>query len=571
MKCYNQPVEIIIRQTTEAPQTKGRMLLSNEKAIQKQLEAAGIPVYPVKKAAGVRSASSKLKYKTVIPENTYVKTKINDTEVNPWDVAHMARTALNDPHAFVEPDFLQEFPVNRKVSTEPGKTDAKSFGNRNNDINYDKDWPPHQNMIWHLDDAYSQLKSARESVQDADPVIRIAHLDTGYSITHFTVPDSVKANKWQRNFVEGEPVDDAHDPLKDGFLKMPGHGTATLGLLAGNKIKAPATKGEFNDYLGGAWFAEVICCRIASSVVLLKTSALAEALSYITQLSAGGTPVHVVSLSMGGAPSVSWAKAVNAAYESGITLVAAAGNNFNGLPTRHVVYPARFGRVIAACGVTYDMEPYFTLKPGEMQGCFGPKRHMKKALAAFTPNMPWANAAADTISFDGAGTSCAVPQIAAAVAIYYKKYFNQLNKLQPWQRVEAVRYALYTSAKKTVRHAPLPYHHYFGNGILQSSDALKVPVTTGTAKTPEDHVPWFPVLSTLFKNKNPQAVPAMQMYNTELAQLVYTYPELSKLIDDENRPYERIGIRKWKQFRDAVISHPRSSASLKALLQQSSL
>src|SRR5690606_18743544 len=149
-----------------------------------------------------------------------------------------------------------------------------------------------------------------------------------------------------------------------------------------------------------------------------------------------------VSLSMGGAPSASWATAVNAAYDAGIAIVSAAGNNFNGLPTRHVVYPARFGRVIAACGVTYDMEPYFTLKPGEMQGCFGPARHMKKALAAFTPNMPWANTAADNISFDGAGTSCAVPQIAAAVAVYYRKHFDRLQKLRPWQRVEAVRHAL---------------------------------------------------------------------------------------------------------------------------------
>src|SRR5690606_13358416 len=97
-----------------------------------------------------------------------------------------------------------------------------------------------------------------------------------------------------------------------------------------------------------------------------------------TQLCASGIPVQVVSLSMGGAPSASWASAVNAAYDAGITIVSAAGNNFNGFPTQHVIYPARFARVIAACGVTYNMEPYFTLKPGEMQGCFGPKRHMKK-------------------------------------------------------------------------------------------------------------------------------------------------------------------------------------------------
>lgn len=63
-------------------------------------------------------------------------------------------------------------------------------------------------------------------------------------------------------------------------------------------------------------------------------------------------------------------------------------------------------------------------------------------------------------------------------------------------------------------------------------------------------------------------MPVMQMYNTELAQLVYNYPELSKIIDDESRPFERIGVKKWKQFRDAVIAHPGSSRALKKFLQQ---
>ena len=203
-----------------------------------------------------------------------------------------------------------------------------------------------------------------------------------------------------------------------------------------------------------------------------------------------------------------------------------------------------------------------------MQGCFGPERHMKKALAAFTPNMPWASVAGNNIGFNGAGTSCATPQIAAAAAIYYKKYHAALIRLEPWQRVEAIRHALYVSAQKTVKNAPLPYHHYFGNGVLQANNALGITVKTGLKKTAEDHIPWFPILSTIFKNRNPQAVPAMQMYNTELAQLVYTYPELSKLIDDENRPYEKTGIKKWKQFRAAVIAHPGTSVALKRFLEQ---
>lgn len=567
MKQYNQPVDLIIHPGAAAPQIKSKDITGIQQTIRQQLKAAGIPVDRVKEFKLPAAVLSKSPSAT--RGNVYAKTKINDAEVSAWDVAHIARNALQDQKAFVEPDFMQEFTIdNKTISTQPGKISAKSFGSGNKDTGFDKDWPPHKNVIWHLDDDYSQLKQAGNAVQEHPGLIRIAHLDTGYSGSHFIVPSGVKNNKLQRNFVEGEKENNAQDPLRNGFVKMPGHGTGTLGILAGNKIKLTTDEGLFNDYLGAAWFAEVVCCRIASSVVLLKTSAFAEALNYITQLSNSGTPVHVVSMSMGGAPSASWAKAVNAAYEAGITLVTASGNNFNGLPTRHVVYPARFGRVIAACGATYDWSPYFSLKPGEMQGCFGPKRHMKKALAAFTPNVPWASVSGNNINFSGAGTSCATPQIAAAAAIYYKKYFDELNQLEPWQRVEAIRFALYTSAKKTVEKAPLSFAEYFGNGIIQANDALGIAVKTGLQKTPEDSVPWFPILSTIFKNKNPQAMPVMQMYNTELAQLVYNYPELSKIIDDESRPYERIGAKKWKQFKDAVIAHPGSSRALKKFLQQ---
>ena len=55
------------------------------------------------------------------------------------------------------------------------------------------------------------------------------------------------------------------------------------------------------------------------------------------------------------------------------------------------MYPARFKRVVAVCGVTSEKTPYY--KPGlhrEMQGCFGPAGKMQTALAAYTPNTPWA-------------------------------------------------------------------------------------------------------------------------------------------------------------------------------------
>ncbi len=565
MRVYNQPVELIVA-THTAVTAK-----SQPGDLKKILNDAGIPVDKVKKGT---SPLSKAKAKSLVQapprEAVYVKTAINDAEMNPWDVAHQSAKTLGAQALFVEPDLPQEFVVDNNIDVPYKKGEgAKAAGQKSTDDGYDPDWQPHQNIIWHLGDRYSQLKAAREAVAAIDQIIRIGHLDTGYSPTHTAIPHAIKNNPLQHNFIDGEDADDAHDRLNGGMLRMPGHGTGTLGILAGGKVKLSTDDGLFNDYLGGAPFAEVVCCRIAPSVVLMKTSAFAEALNYLTALTLTGTPVHVVSMSMGGAPAKAWADGVNAAYEAGITIVTAAGNNFNGLPTQHVVYPARFQRVIAACGVTNDFAPYTTTKAGEMQGCYGPRRHMAKALAAFTPNTPWASAPSGKIRFSGAGTSSATPQIAAAAAIYYRKYFDELNDLEPWQRVEALRNALYRTARKEVRRFNGSYVDCFGNGILQAHDALSIPVGRPVLKTPEDKMPWFPILTTLFKAApQVQKSKKQEMFNTELAQLVYNYRDLAAIIDDEEKPFEKVSLKKWKNFADAVIEHPAASITLKKYLME---
>lgn len=558
MKVYNHRVELIMN----APllQAKGR----SASGLKKQLSDAGIPVEAIRKKAAPLPAAKKANAKNfsgTTREKLYVKTGIRDTEMTPWDVAHLA-TKAGTAIGFVEPDLLNEFVVDRNFDAAYKHKGAKGKA-KPEDNGFDPDWQPHQNSIWHLGDHYSQLKSAREAVANATYTVRIAHLDTGYDPAHTVIPDAARKNRLQRNFVDGEAPTDAHDPRTNGALRMPGHGTGTLGLLAGNKMKITTDAGLFHDYIGGAPFAEIICCRIAPSVVLFKTSAFAEAVNYLAALTRSGIPIHVASMSMGGAPSRAWAEAVNAAYEAGITLVTAAGNNFNGLPTRHVVYPARFRRVIAACGVTNDLLPYHSSKRGEMQGCYGPERHMEKALAAFTPNTPWASGSGSVIKFSGAGTSSATPQIAAAAAIYYRKYHRELNSLEPWQRVEAIRYALYKSASKTAK--PIgSFKKSFGNGVLKAFDALSVPVNTDVSKTPPDTVPLFPILATIFKAA-PTAQPGnkLTMFNTELTQLVYYYPELAAILDDENKSFEKISKAQWKKFKDAVIQHPGTSLTLK--------
>ncbi|HSR38780.1 MAG TPA: hypothetical protein VLL95_07680, partial [Phnomibacter sp.] len=163
----------------------------------------------------------------------------------------------------------------------------------------------------------------------------------------------------------------------------------------------------------------------------------------------------------------------------------------------------------------------------------------------------------------------ATPQIAAAAAIYYRKYYQQLQSLQPWQRVEAIRNALYKSAKKYVNLKDEDYRSYFGNGILQANAALQIPVADNLQATPADKVPWFPILSTLFKGPKPEASASLQMFNTELAQLVFLHPALGALIEEDRKPMNRVSQKQWKLFADAVISHPATSETLRTFLKAS--
>ena len=562
MQTANGNIELII-DTASFP-TKGKPLSNSKLDFVNKLKADGIKLQ-VTEFAPVKKTKTKVPL-TASSRKLLAKTNVSSSEVNPWDLAHLVNDQIKSNQSFVEPDVVSEFIVDNKVHGGMKNVKNAILKSGGNPDDFDPDWNPKENTVWYLEKKFSQLLDARKEVMNHDDgyVTRIGHFDTGYS-NHPQIPPGL-SKKLQKNFVEGEDPNDATDKNIGGTLKMPGHGTGTACILAGNKYKT--ADGKFNDYLGGAPFAEIIPCRISNSVVLFKASSFAKALQYLIDLNNSGTRVHVVSMSMGGVPSQLWADIINAAYDAGITVVTAAGNNFNGLPTRKLVYPARFNRVIAACGVTYDYAPYFIKKLGEMQGNWGPKKDMKKALAAFTPNTPWAMMNRKTISFSGAGTSSATPQIAAAAACYYKKYHNELDRLEPWMRVEAIRKALYSTALKKVTKADEDYSVYFGNGILQAAAALKIPVkANGLVKSNKDDISFLPVLSMLFKGRSPVVSQEMKMFNVELAQLVMVHEDLSKLMYNEEKDFVKLSPKRKKEFLDAVVTKKETSKKLKEFIK----
>lgn len=507
-----------------------------------------------------------------------------ETVDRPWERAHAALETLGQSFAegaisYAEPDLEQQFPY----SVHADESEAFAAAGRKGEYDPQSgDFPRGPGFAWHLGNPFSELGAARGAA--AGPV-RILHVDTGYDPKHASVPKNLRA-ELARDFEGGHEREGAVDPGQRGLLRNPGHGTGTLGILAGNRITASTRQdGEFDGFLGAAPEAEVIPVRIASSVVLFRTSALARALDYALGPYEGPdaahkknvqAPVDVVSLSMGGVASAAWAEAVNAAYEAGVCIVAAAGNNFSagffGVPTRLIVYPARFRRVIAACGVMADRKPYFGLAFRRMQGNFGPASKMPTALAAFTPNMPWAEWGAPTIvDMNGEGTSSATPQVAAAAALWIAAHRPQLEAYpERWQRVEAVRHALFTSADKTADGGRT---EKLGNGILRASDALRVSPPSRVTLTPPDSssLAVLKILTGIGLNFEPRSThyAMLALEATQLAQAPAS-PSVPNpfedALDDPDVPPSAVPRPKLLRAVEALIDHPRASHPLRDAL-----
>jgi subtilisin family serine protease len=190
-----------------------------------------------------------------------------------WDVAYHAieKSGPGDV-LYAEPDVAHSWITENHVSRKKGKLGAAPGELCQKNDQSDR-FPKGNSFAWHLEQNFSQLKNARQQLAGNTTRVRIGILDTGIDFKHATLPEKLLTNL-QRNFVnDGRPPNDASDPFERGLFNNPGHGTATIGLLAGAKIN--------NDYLGGAPLAEIIPVRIASSVILFYTSAFAEAVDYL--------------------------------------------------------------------------------------------------------------------------------------------------------------------------------------------------------------------------------------------------------------------------------------------------
>ena len=493
-----------------------------------------------------------------------------ETHLNPWDACH----ALLDQGLGVagggvvsaEPDLQQSWlwtTPNRQAlaitgcDAAPPNHDVYATGNSN---------------LWFVDDDHSQLEKTRSLVAAPDPttsprnVVRIAHLDTGYDDNHVTKPRFLNKGL-ARNFVDDDRPNDATDRPTAAINPMLGHGTGTLSILAGKDIGGRS--------FGAAANLDIVPVRVANWVVLFTNSAIARAFDYVHSLCDDeATRIHVVSMSMGGIASAVWADAINALYERGVFVVTAAGNNYGNLPTRFTVYPARFNRVVAACGVMADGRPYADLPIRKMAGCYGPRSKEATSIAAYTPNVPWAKfGCPTTIDMDGGGTSAVTPQVAAAAALWIQKNKATLDAYsEDWMRVEATRKALFESAQSADAHQ----QGYVGRGLLRSSAALGLAPAVAAAlkesKTPADSAS-FPLLKVLTGLGMAPSPDSQHMLELEALQISQQSHDIERLLIEFNLLDPKVAndpqivlSPQVRQVVEALLEHPTISQSLKRQL-----
>jgi hypothetical protein len=472
-----------------------------------------------------------------------------------WDAAH--QTAQQE-QAYVEPDIGRPWEYRNRVQGSMGAAPCElcQYSDQS------PDFPQGPGFAWHLDK--SQLRIAREQAEAHPAPVRIGILDTGFDFGHNAFPENV-LTELQRNFVDdGQAANDASDPYERGVFKNPGHGTGTIGLLAGRRLRNMALAEQDGDYLGGSPLAEILPVRISPGVVLLYTSAFAGGLDYlIAPDGMAANRVDILSMSMGGVASQAWADVVNRAYDAGITMVTAAGNNYPLTPSS-IVYPARFRRVIAVCGVMANGEPYIraNVPATAMAGNYGPASKMDTALAAWTPNISWAEINCKAlVDMDGSGTSSSTPQVAAAAALYLRKYKDSMGAFQPHERVEAVRKALFDSANSSSPES----RKYLGRGILRAAEALAQAPVAGLARTAPDSASlgFWKVLFGRGIAPSQAALPdyGQAMLGVEVAQLFHIDPDVAASMDDPDMATEAPPA-----FFDAVLGSPYASKALKNAL-----
>jgi subtilisin family serine protease len=272
--------------------------------------------------------------------------------------------------------------------------------------------------------------------------IVICQPDTGVVSAHIELPPGIAHDARAANFVEGGAI--AEDPLAHGLT--PGHGTGTASVVASPPDGAMT---------GAAPEATLVPIRCVESVALLDQSGVAQAIDHARRVGA-----HVVTMSLGGVPSLAVHAALRRAVQANIIVVAAAGNCVG-----EVVWPARYAEAIAIGGINAALKPWRGSSHGPAVAICGPAEFVLRANGRDTAQPPAAVGSSQ-------GTSFATALIAGVAALWlaYHGRDTLIARLPPGRSLqEMFRRLVAASASVPPGHDTEEY----GAGIVDARALLE--------------------------------------------------------------------------------------------------
>jgi hypothetical protein len=293
--------------------------------------------------------------------------------------------------------------------------------------------------------------------------VTIAHPDTGYLLHPAVIPALLG-----RGFNFTSVTNDALDIADDGVLQWPGHGTRTGSVIAGRPYALS------NHWISGAApGAELMPLKVAHRVVLVDWLDYdVDQVARAIRAAAIGDPnfvrrkADIISMSLGGPSNKDALKEALAVAEAhNVIVLAAAGNE---VPTREVVFPARFPNVIAVAASNYDGKNWDRSSKGASIAFAAPGQNVWTAKHRAIGEEEY-----DCIE-PSSGTSYAVAT-SAGVAALWLSYHRQALDARPDIDRSKVFKAL---AKCTARSIDLSQEEQkkYGGGILDAAALLAEPL-----------------------------------------------------------------------------------------------
>ena len=277
--------------------------------------------------------------------------------------------------------------------------------------------------------------------------IVVAQIDSG--LTEHSELEGIRQHA-PRDTIDED--NDARDPMNAWSLSE-GHGTATASVL----FSPPE-----GDVLGCAPRATLMPIRAITSVVRVSQVDVAEGINH-----AVANGAHVVTMSLGGLPSISLGRAVRNAVDNNVIVLAAAGNCI-----RFVTYPARYDDCLAIGGSNRQGSNWRGSCRGSSVAFSAPAENVYRARAFVKDGQ---------VEYDtgqGQGTSFAVALV-AGVAACWLAHHGRDHLLQEAKKNGETLQQMFGRLAEATAAKPPGWNAAFGAGIINAEALLREPLNRG--------------------------------------------------------------------------------------------